>query len=205
MAVHPEQDAERYSEVSPRLADKLLEHGGVPLQLTERRVLYQAGEPAKQLYVVIAGKIITQRIPPVEKSSSGNFIDSVAGPGYVIGVEAMEQNQRRDSTAVALQPSEVIQIPEENIFNVFAAVPELQLALIKQLTRQEDKLAVTTRGTSGQRTIQAVYDLYDLRDLPPNFKEATNMRITRIAQSAGMTPETVQKAIYRRLSRKRAG
>ena len=145
----PRAEQLRATPLFAELADEYLERLAghtQPLHLAPGEYLIQEGDPAEDLYVVVAGELeITKR------SGNADVYLNRVGPGSIQGeIAGLERGQRMASVR-AVDQAEVLRIPSAALGDLLAAGPDAVLALIRTITgrlrtmeealRQREKLA----------------------------------------------------------------
>ncbi len=134
-----------FAELAEEHLERLAKHTE-PLHLGPDEYLIREGDPAEDLYVVVAGQLeITKR------SGNADVYLNRVGPGSIQGeIAGMERGQRMASVR-AVDQVDVLRIPYAALGDLLAAGPEAVLALIRTITgrlrgmeealRQREKLA----------------------------------------------------------------
>ncbi|MEX0629396.1 MAG: ATP-binding protein [Chloroflexota bacterium] len=145
----PRAEQLRATPLFAELADEYLERLAghtQPLHLAPGEYLIQEGDPAEDLYVVVAGELeITKR------SGNADVYLNRVGPGSIQGeIAGLERGQRMASVR-AVDQVEVLRIPSAALGDLLTAGPDAVLALIRTITgrlrgmeealRQREKLA----------------------------------------------------------------
>lgn len=84
-------------------------------RLSDGDVLFEQGQPAKTLHVVVAGGLVLR----TEDGSHSVIVDTLR-PGDLVGWSAMRENAVTLSTGRAVGPTEVVAIPVDPIIDLAA-------------------------------------------------------------------------------------
>jgi len=101
-----------------------------PFELKE--MLYRAGDPAHELYLLQAG-----RVHLFSQSARGRSVTlSIVEPGDLFGEQALFANKRRASRAQALSDGLLCAIPRRQLEPLLAADPSLIVRIMENLGRR---------------------------------------------------------------------
>ena len=90
--------------------------------------VFREGAPAEDLCFVVLGRIKVVKAGPDRDVILGLF-----GPGEPVGAVAVFEGKRFPASAVALEPSTVLRIPEKAFFAAIDAHPEMTRSLLQGL------------------------------------------------------------------------
>jgi CRP-like cAMP-binding protein len=90
--------------------------------------IFVEGEPAEDLCFVVIGRVKVVKAEPDRDVILGLF-----GPGEPIGAVAVFEGKRFPASAVALEPSTVLRVPERAFFAAIDAHPEMTRSLLQGL------------------------------------------------------------------------
>lgn len=93
-------------------------------------VLWNAGDPADALTLIVKG-----RIKIVRHGGGSDLLLEIFEAGEPVGAVAVYNRMNYPASAIALEPSAVLQIPARDYFALLEAHPELSRALIAEMTR----------------------------------------------------------------------
>ena len=91
--------------------------------------LFEEGDPAEQIHFLFLG-----RVKIVKAGRDRDIILEILGPGEPVGAVAVFERRPFPATAVALEPSGVISIPEKDFFTLIEKRPEITRRLLAGLT-----------------------------------------------------------------------
>jgi CRP/FNR family cyclic AMP-dependent transcriptional regulator len=112
----PESDLERLASAADRR------------RLADTEVLFEQGEPASTLYVVVDGGLILRAT-----GNGRSVIVQTLGPGEVVGWVAMREGATALSTGRAVGRTTVIAIPVEPIIDLAAGASSESRLLVRRL------------------------------------------------------------------------
>ena len=106
----------------------LLEREGFPLRhLQEGEKVFVADDEAGCMYVVRSGK--------VKITSSGTILENI-GPSGLFGEMALIDGAPRSATAIALEPTEVVEIDESAFLTLVQQNPNFALYVMRKLAER---------------------------------------------------------------------
>jgi len=92
-------------------------------------VIFAEGETADRIHFLVRG-----RVKIVKAGPDRDLIIEVLGPGEPLGAVAVFERRPFPATAVALEPSSVLSVPEHRFFGVIEKNPEITRRLLAGLT-----------------------------------------------------------------------
>jgi CRP/FNR family cyclic AMP-dependent transcriptional regulator len=123
------------------------------LELDAGRVLFEAGEPGDELYVVREGAVEL-----FVKDTVGQKITlHTAEPGDIFGELALLDDEPRSATAVALSPTSLLVLDRGDLSLLFQRKPDAALAMLAALsamTRKADRLLQTRVSRNANEEIE---------------------------------------------------
>ena len=90
--------------------------------------VFREGEPATDLCFVVIGRVKIVKAAPERDVILGLF-----GAGEPIGAVALFEGQRFPASAVALEPSTILRVPEREFFSTIDGHPEMTRRLLQGL------------------------------------------------------------------------
>src|SRR5437764_859437 len=119
------------------LAD-VLDH----VQLAESEILYRQGDPGDDLYVVRHGAVELS----VKDITGQKIVLHEAGAGELFGALAVVENEPRNATATALEPTSLLLLDRGDLLLLYQQHPEAALAMLAALShmnRESSRLLQT--------------------------------------------------------------
>jgi len=92
-------------------------------------VIFREGESADRIHFIYAG-----RVKIVKAAGSRDIIIELLGPGEPVGAVAAFERQPFPATAIAIEPSGIVSIPEPEFFQLLEKRPEMTRSLLGGLT-----------------------------------------------------------------------
>ena len=92
-------------------------------------VIFREGEPADRIHFVHIG-----RVKVVKAAGGRDVIIEILGPGEPVGAVAVFERRPFPASAVALEPSGLLSIPEREFFALLENRPQMMRALLAGLT-----------------------------------------------------------------------
>jgi CRP/FNR family transcriptional regulator len=90
--------------------------------------VFEEGEPATDLCFVLIGQVKIVKAAPDRDVILGLF-----GPGEPVGAVAVFEGKRFPASAIALEPSSILRVPEREFFATIDAHPEMTRRLLQGL------------------------------------------------------------------------
>jgi CRP/FNR family transcriptional regulator, nitrogen oxide reductase regulator len=91
--------------------------------------IFQEGDPADRIHFLFVGKVKILKAGPER-----DLILEILGPGEPVGAVAVFERKPFPATAIALEPSGTISIPERRFFELIERRPEITRRLLAGLT-----------------------------------------------------------------------
>lgn len=91
--------------------------------------IFGEGDPADRIHFLFVGKVKI-----VKASRDRDLILEILGPGEPVGAVAVFERRPFPATAVALEPSGIVSIPERPFFELIESRPEITRRLLAGLT-----------------------------------------------------------------------
>jgi CRP/FNR family transcriptional regulator len=160
--------------------------------------LFRAGDPIAAVHVVRSGTFKTAAVCDCGKQDVTGFYL----PGDIMGLDALDESVRR-CDAVALEDSEVCVIAVKELERLASAVPALQKALVRALSREvaraQGLLLMMGCMDAEQRVARFLLDLAERYHRLGYAGDALLLHMTRdeIADHLGLSSETVSRVISR--------
>lgn len=161
------------------------------LHLIRGDVLFNEGDVAESLYVVLRGRLAIAIANPIDHRET---VVSLMEPGDLFGEMPMLDDGGRSALARALEPSAVLAVPYEPVLAAFRADPRLLWGVTRLLARRlrvtDEALADSVFLDVTGRTAKRLLELSDGTDefiLPVTQEELAGM--------VGASRERVNKAI----------
>lgn len=160
--------------------------------------LYQMGEPFRHLFAIRFGHFKTYQINPAGEQQITGFQMA----GELLGMDAIS-GDRHHCDAVALEDSEVCEIPFSRLEELFAQVPTLlrhfHRIMSQEITREQNVMLLLGNMRAEQRFAVFLINLsarYAARGYSPN---SFQLRMSRedIGNYLGLTIESVSRLLSR--------
>ena len=177
-------DVEKYEHLLKRI---------IQFSYAEKSMLFVENSPAKDIFVVRKGMIKLEDT----LSDGGARIVRLVSKGGIAGLEAFLNNhQRYDQTAIALQRSEVCRIPHQVLQDILEHEPDFYKAVLKewheQLEASSRVVVEFSTGSLKQRIARVLLMLIDEANRN-NQIEINMMHIDDLASLTGVTKESVSR------------
>jgi CRP/FNR family transcriptional regulator len=118
-------------------------------------VLWNAGDPADALTLIVKG-----RVKIVRHGEGADMILEIFGQGEPVGAVAVYNRMKYPASAIALEPTAVLQIPSRDYFALLERHPDLSRSLISEMTRLYMALTRKLEESRSQRVEARVAQLF---------------------------------------------
>ena len=107
------------------------------VRLNEGEIVYKRGEIAEQMFVVMSGKVRLY----LADSASGSWSEELA-KGDFFGEGSLLEALPRETTAVAMEDSELMSISRGTFMRMIRQNPEISVKMMQRLTQRNRELTV---------------------------------------------------------------
>lgn len=118
-------------------------------------VLWNAGDPAEALTVVIGG-----RVKIVRHADAGDVILEIFEAGEPVGAIAVYNYIPYPATAIAMEPTSLLLLPRREYFELLDRHPEFARSVIRELTKLTLALTRKVEEMRGQRVETRIAQLF---------------------------------------------
>jgi CRP/FNR family transcriptional regulator len=160
-------------------------------------VIFQEGEPADRICFVHIGQV------KIVKAAGGrDVIIELLGPGEPVGAVAVFERRPFPASAIALEPSGILSIPERDFFALLERRPEMMRHLLAGLTYRlmmVNKRIADLMGSAELRAARLFLTLADRVGIPRGSGTFIPLPLSRqeIADLIGTTLETAIRLMSR--------
>jgi len=167
-------------------------------KLRARQVVLRKGDPAMQIYVIVAG-----RLKAITTGSDGRQAAlSIMGPGEVFGEVAVLDRQPRSATISALEPCELLIIQRNDFFRYLEKSPQVAIKLLEVLAgrlrrlsvRVEDSTFLELPGRLAKQLLRLA-DRYGKRSTSGSVRISLKLSQQELGDLVGVTRESVNKQL----------
>lgn len=166
-------------------------------------VVFEAGDPADDVYLVVEGKVKLTRSTTSEDLTPRDSLLWLMGPGDMFGELSLVDGGTRSTTATTLTRCSLLKAPGSDMRELVETRHDVALAMLgrlsERLRRSDDN---TAHFVSGDVPSRLAYILLDLAHRFGNISPATGHVVVRhdltqneLAQAVGSSRETVNKAL----------
>lgn len=166
-------------------------------------VLFEAGDPARDLFLVVSGKVKLTRPNPGARTPHRESLLWLMGPGDMFGELSLVDGGTRSTTATTLTHASLLRVPGSDLHDLVESKHDVALALLGRLSerlRRSDN--TTAHFVVGGVPSRLAYILLDLADRFGRTDPATGNLVIHhdltqqeLAQAVGSSRETVSKAL----------
>ena len=159
--------------------------------------IFHEGEPADRIYFVHIGQV------KIVKAAGGrDVIIELLGPGEPVGAVAVFERRPFPASAVALEPSGILSIPEQEFFGLLERRPEMMRHLLAGLTYRlmmVNKRIADLTGSAEHRAARLFLTLADRVGIARGDATFIPLPLSRqeIADLIGTTLETAIRLMSR--------
>lgn len=160
-------------------------------------IIFREGDPADRIYFVHIG-----RVKIVKAAGTRDLILEILGPGEPVGAVAAFERRPFPATAITLEPSGILSIPEREFFTLLETRPEMMRHLLAGLTYRlmmVNKRMADLTGSAEQRGVRLFLTLADRTGVQTTEGLKIPMALSRqeIADLIGTTLETAIRLMSR--------
>jgi CRP/FNR family transcriptional regulator, nitrogen oxide reductase regulator len=159
--------------------------------------IFREGDPADRIYFVHIG-----RVKIVKAAGSRDIILEILGPGEPVGAVAVFERRPFPASAITLEPSGILSIPEREFFVLLEKRPEMNRHLLAGLTMRlmmVNKRLADLTGSAEQRGTRLFLTLAERIGVPAPSGVRIPLALSRqeIADLIGTTIETAIRLMSR--------
>lgn len=159
--------------------------------------IFREGEPADRIHFVHIG-----RVKIVKAAGTRDLILEILGPGEPVGAVAVFERRPFPASAITLEPSGILSIPEREFFTLLETRPEMMRRLLAGLTYRlmmVNKRMADLTGSAEYRAARLFLTLADRVGLPTSEGLKIPLALSRqeIADLIGTTLETAIRLMSR--------
>src|SRR5690349_16480736 len=159
--------------------------------------IFREGEPADRIHFVHIG-----RVKIVKAAGTRDLILEILGPGEPVGAVAVFERRPFPASAITLEPSGILSIPEREFFTLLETRPEMMRRLLAGLTYRlmmVNKRMADLTGSAEYRAARLFLTLADRVGLQTSEGLKIPLALSRqeIADLIGTTLETAIRLMSR--------
>jgi CRP-like cAMP-binding protein len=159
--------------------------------------IFREGDPADRIHFVHIG-----RVKIVKSAGTRDVIVEILGPGEPVGAVAVFERRPFPASAVTLEPSGILSIPEREFFALLEKRPEMMRHLLAGLTYRlmmVNKRLADLTGSAEQRAARLFLTLADRVGVstPDGVRIPITLSRQEIADLLGTTLETAIRLMSR--------
>jgi len=160
-------------------------------------VIFREGEPADRIHFVYTG-----RVKIVKSAGNRDIIIEILGPGEPVGAVAAFERRAFPATAIAIEPSGIVSLPEREFFQLLEGRPEMIRSLLGGLTMRlmmVNKRLADMTGSAEARAARLFLTLAERLGTPRDEGVFIPLVLSRqeIADLLGTTLETAIRLMSR--------
>jgi CRP/FNR family transcriptional regulator len=160
-------------------------------------VIFQEAEPAERIHFVVDG-----RVKIVKATGPRDLILEILGPGEPVGAVAAFERRAFPASAVAIEDSVILSIPEREFFQLLESRPEMTRQVIGGLTMRlmmMNKRLADMTGSVEVRAARLFLTLHERLGVPRDGEVFIPLALSRqeLADLLGTTLETTIRLMSR--------
>lgn len=187
--------SEIFATFSPEELQFLQSHTTI-LKLKRNQPLFLAGDKPTALYAVASGCLKNVR----ETQAGQSIITRIVGPGKIVGLRELFVEFVYHRTCISLEDTTVFAINQNAIIALIKKNTNVGFHFIRlfssELTRIENMLESLLNKSSKKRLASIMYDFFLMFAKTGSKTFVSPLQRKDIAELAGMTPETVSRALH---------
>jgi CRP/FNR family transcriptional regulator len=159
--------------------------------------IFNEGDPADRIHFVVLG-----RVKIVKAAGDRDVIIEILGPGEPVGAVAVFERRPFPASAIALEGSSILTVPEREFFQLVESRPEMMRHLLAGLTYRlmmVNKRLADMTGSAEHRAARLFLTLLDRVGIPRDGGVFIPLPLSRqeIADLIGTTLETAIRLMSR--------
>ncbi len=159
--------------------------------------IFREGDPADRIHFVYLG-----RVKVVKAAGERDIIIEILGPGEQVGAVAVFERRPFPASAITLEPSSILSIPEREFFALLERRPEMMRRVLAGLTHRlmmVNKRLADMTGSAEERAARLFLTLADRVGLTKESGVTIPLTLSRqeIADLIGTTLETAIRLMSR--------
>jgi CRP/FNR family transcriptional regulator len=159
--------------------------------------IFREGDPGGSIHFVHAG-----RVKIVKAAGGREIIIEILGPGEPVGTVAVFERKPFPASAITLEPSSILSIPEKEFFNLLENRPQMMRSLLAGLTFRllmVNKRLADLTGSAERRAARLFLTLGERLGVksPEGLKIPLTLSRQEIADLIGTTLETAIRLMSR--------
>ncbi|HEY6843647.1 MAG TPA: Crp/Fnr family transcriptional regulator [Thermoanaerobaculia bacterium] len=163
----------------------------------KNETIFQEGDPADRIHLIVKG-----RVKIVKAAGSRDVIIELLGDGEPVGAVAVYERRPFPASAIAIEPTTILSIPEREFFALVERRPEMTRRLLAGLTMRlmaVNKRIADMTGSAESRTARLFVTLADRVGVARGEATFVPLPLSRqeIADLIGTTLETAIRLMSR--------
>jgi CRP-like cAMP-binding protein len=164
----------------------------------EREVIVRRDSPGDALFLITGGKV---KVSYLNEEGEGETIIAMLSPGDFFGELSILDGEGRSADVVALESTEVLVLSADDFTMCLTSVPEISVALLKEIAGRLRRATSWIRSLSSQdvygRIAQQLLSLSESHGVDVERGRRITLRLTQndLAGIVGASRESVNKAI----------
>ena len=159
--------------------------------------IFREGDPADRMHFLYIG-----RVKVVKSAGDRDVIIEILGPGEPVGAVAVFERRPFPASAITLEPSSIVSMPEREFFALLEKRPEMMRRILAGLTHRlmmVNKRLADMTGSAEERAARLFLTLADRVGLPKGNGVTIPLTLSRqeIADLIGTTLETAIRLMSR--------
>jgi CRP-like cAMP-binding protein len=173
---------------------KIFIDSGNPVKLLKKQILFEEGKYAKNVYLVLSGKIKCVKLSEEGKE----FIVDIFGANDYMGYIPLLGTGKYEETAVVLEDAELVSLPKDDflrlIFSDVQIANQLIKTMVKNVKEKEDKLVIMAYGNLRKRVAKTLIEIDDKFSSTPS-DNPLEIKREELASYIGIATESLIRTL----------
>lgn len=162
-------------------------------KIRKKDLLFNEGDSANFLYLIISGKVKTFK----SNNFGKEFIIDIHKEGDFLGYFDILEDSAHRVSAMAIENSEIVAIPKQDFCNALYSNSDITMKFVKMMSQQfsevEDKLLKLAYDSARKRVAEAIIFVSKKYKSEENSETSFSLHRENISALSGISPESVSR------------
>lgn len=162
-------------------------------KVKKKDILFNEGDPANFLYLIVSGKVKTSK----SNNFGKEFIIDIHKEGDFLGYFDILEGSSHRVSAMAIENSEIIAIPKQDFCNALYANSDITMKFVKMMSQQfsevEEKLLKLAYDSARKRVAEAIIFVSKKYKVEGSLDLSFSLHRENISALSGISPESVSR------------
>ena len=162
-------------------------------KIRKKDILFNEGDPANFLYLIVSGKIKTFK----SNNFGKEFIIDINREGDFLGYFDILEDSAHRVSAMAIENSEIVAIPKQDFCNALYSNSDITMKFVKMMSQQfsevEEKLLKLAYDSARKRVAEAIIFVSKKYKSGENNELSFCLHRENISALSGISPESVSR------------